>query len=116
METNQGGIMRYNKVKDEGTILSIFQDLPFPPKRIYYMQEMDRYEERGFHKHKKNRQVLICVKGEFGLRINKSWGYFYQDEYVILEPSDWHEMSNFSSDCIILVLASEEYDKDDYIR
>ncbi len=109
--------MEFAKIKDGSTILTIFEKLPFQPKRIYYMQGMDKYEIRGRHKHKKNRQILICIQGSFSMTINDSdIETITQNSYAILEPSYWHEMTFFSPDCIILVLASEEYDKNDYIR
>ena len=108
--------MKIKNIKDDSTILSVFEDLPFSPKRIYYMQSMGVGEKRGFHKHKKNKQILICIKGNFNILVNELKLTLCQHNFILLEPKDWHEMTNFSPDCVILVLASEEYDKDDYIR
>ena len=108
--------MKFTKIKDKDTSLSVFEKLPFQPKRIYYMQGMDYFDVRGKHQHKKNRQVLICVKGDCIITVKSIDKHIEQNDYIILEPSDWHIMKNFSDDCILLVLASEEYDKNDYIR
>ena len=108
--------MEFKKVIDRYTTLSIFEKLPFQPKRIYYMQGMELGEIRGQHSHKKNKQVIICIQGDCYIQVNGVGCKVEENDYIILEPSDWHEMFDFSPDCILLVLASEEYDKDDYIR
>jgi len=108
--------VEYGKIEDNDTTLTIFEKFPFPIKRIYYMQGMCTEEIRGKHKHKKNRQILICVHGSCTILIEYNLIKVHQDDYIILEPDDWHEMFDFTPDCILLVLASEEYDPDDYIR
>ena len=107
--------MEYKQIADGSTILTVFEKLPFQPKRIYYMQGMDYYDVRGKHRHKKNRQVLICVKGYCTMTINSTNKMLIENDYVILEPRDWHIMKDFSDDCLLLILASEEYDENDYI-
>jgi hypothetical protein len=104
--------MRFDKIKSQRATLTVLEDFPFPIKRAYFMQGMDTTEVRGNHSHKKNRQIVICVRGSF--RFNKK--VLFQNDYVILEPEEWHTMFAFTPDCIILVLASEEYDENDYIR
>jgi mannose-6-phosphate isomerase-like protein (cupin superfamily) len=108
--------VEYKKVVDGSTVLSIFEKLPFQPKRVYYMQGMDYFDVRGKHQHKKNRQVLICILGDCTITVKGIDKDIYQNGYILLEPSDWHIMKNFSDDCVLLILASEEYNPDDYIR
>jgi len=108
--------MKFKKVTDSNTTLSIFEQFPFAIKRIYFMQGMKITESRGKHAHYKNRQVMICVRGNCALELEKQTIYLNQNHYHILEPYEWHTMSRFSNDCILLILASEEYDENDYIR
>jgi mannose-6-phosphate isomerase-like protein (cupin superfamily) len=77
--------------------------------------------ERGGHKHKKTIQALIAIHGSCRVVIrneDKRETYLLDspDKCLIVEPKDWHTMDNFSSDGVLLVLASEYYDADDYIR
>lgn len=77
--------------------------------------------ERGDHRHKKAIQALIAVSGSCNVIIEKNevkkiYLLDSPDKCLIVNPEDWHTMDNFSSDGVLLVLASEYYDADDYIR
>ncbi len=76
---------------------------------------------RGGHRHKKTYQAAFCIKGSCIISNNdgKNRENFILDspeKGLILNPTDWHEMHNFSPDAILMVLASEEFDLDDYIK
>lgn len=94
--------------------------VPFDIKRVYYLANLSK-QPRGFHAHKKLSQLIICVAGSFTLKlddgINKN-SYILDsiDKGVVIENVVWREMESFSNDCVILVLASEIYDENDYIR
>ena len=97
------------------------KDIPFKIKRIYYIYNTKTNVARGFHAHKHLEQVLICVHGSCKVVLDDG----YNRETVELNnPSEglyiandiWREMSDFSSDAVLLVLASELYDESDYIR
>lgn len=97
------------------------KDIPFNFKRIYFIQSIDTESSRGFHAHKELTQVAICLSGSFKMvfddgTVNKSFIMDSPQKGVIIPPMIWHEMHEFSSDCIILVLASNLYDEEDYIR
>jgi dTDP-4-dehydrorhamnose 3,5-epimerase-like enzyme len=106
-----------------GNLVPIEQkiDLPFKIKRVYYIYGVNKDLIRGNHAHKKIHQVLICVKGSVKIKIKTP-----KEEavYELNNPSEglyigvmlWREMYDFSEDAVLLVLASEYYDKDDYIR
>jgi dTDP-4-dehydrorhamnose 3,5-epimerase-like enzyme len=101
----------------------ILNNLKHNVSRVYYIKNVkDKKIVRGKHKHNKNLQTLIVISGSLKIRIvnnKKSKLYFikHTDEKnaIYLKNSDWHEMYNFSKDCVICVLASMKYDKDDYI-
>jgi len=103
---------------DRGTLAVIEKELPFEVNRVFYIYNAKG--ERGFHRHKKNRQILISVAGKCTVFVNngKEKKDFVLDspkKGLILEPKDWHVMKGFSKDCVLLVLASEPFDKNDYI-
>lgn len=102
-----------------GNLTVIEKTIPFDIKRIFYIYGVDS-SVRGGHRHHKTVQAAICIKGSCTI-------YCYDDKQettyelsapyqcVVLEPSDWHTMYNFSSDAILMVLASEYFDQNDYI-
>lgn len=95
--------------------------IPFDIKRVYYIFGTQEKVRRGFHAHRKLRQVAFCVSGS--CRILLDDGIERQEvlldhpaKGLFIEQMIWHEMYNFSSDCVLLVIASELYDESDYIR
>lgn len=105
--------------KDERGSLTVLQDaLPFHVNRTYWIYGADG-QKRGGHRHKKNRQALISLSGEVILYINNGLEEmsFYLNNpstCIIIEPEDWHTMT-FTKSSILIVFASHNYDKDDYI-
>jgi dTDP-4-dehydrorhamnose 3,5-epimerase-like enzyme len=104
---------------NRGTLTVLEKLLPFEIKRIYYIYNCND-SERGGHKHKKTIQALICVKGSCVIDCNnglekKSVTLDKPDIALVLMPEDYHTMRSFTQDAVLLVLASEYYDKDDYI-
>lgn len=102
-----------------GNLTVIEKVIPFEVKRIFYIYGVDD-SVRGGHRHHKTIQAAICIKGSCKIRNHdgKSVKVFHlnkPDKCLILEPRDWHEMFEFSPDAILMVLASEYFDKDDYI-
>ena len=98
------------------------QNVPFEIKRVYYIAGMENAAAvRGKHAHKKLEQIIFCVHGSFDLELDdgqtKQTIPLANPYYgVLLGPKLWHTMTNFSKDCVILVLANDYYDESDYIR
>lgn len=108
---------------DRGALVAIEEsaEVPFDVKRIYYIYDTKAGVSRGFHAHKKLSQILICVKGSCRIQLDNG----YIKESVILDSPDkglfiqdlvWREMHDFSEDCVLVVLADQYYDENDYIR
>ena len=102
-------------------VLESNKNVPFEVKRIYYILDAKPDVPRGFHAHKELMQLAFCIKGSCNMimdngiekqqvRIDKS------NIGLIIPPMIWHEMHDFSEDCVMLVLASAQYDEADYIR
>jgi dTDP-4-dehydrorhamnose 3,5-epimerase-like enzyme len=97
------------------------QNIPFAIKRVYYMFGMQSELPRGFHAHKELQQVAICIKGSCKLVMDDGTT---KEQVLIGKPSTgividkliWHEMHDFSEDCILMVIASNSYDESDYLR
>lgn len=103
-----------------GNLTVIEKDIPFPIKRIFYIYGVDD-SVRGKHRHHKTIQAAICIKGSCKIFNDDS---VKQDVFVldspdtclILQPDDWHKMYDFTPDAVLLVLASEYFDPNDYIH
>lgn len=103
-----------------GSLTVIEKDLPFPVRRVYYIYDVGKEEVRAGHRHHRNIQALICVRGSCEIYVNngvtkETFLLDRPDICLIMEPRDWHTMYNFSPDALLLVLASEPYDVNDYI-
>ena len=97
------------------------RNIPFDIKRVYYIFGTEANSPRGFHAHKELRQVAICVKGSCQIVIDdgkeKEWVTLNTPSAgIFIDTMQWHEMHNFSEDCVLMVLASDYYDESDYIR
>ena len=104
--------------------LSVVQnrvDIPFDIRRAYYLYDVPGGESRGSHAHKRLEQLIIAASGSFTVTLDDSKckrTYFlnrpYQGLYVC--PGIWRDLGDFSSGSVCLVLASEGYEAEDYIR
>lgn len=102
-----------------GNLTVIEKVIPFDVKRIFYIYGVDE-SVRGGHRHKTTVQAAICLKGSCRIYNNDgaNEAYYHLDQpnkCLVLQPSDWHTMDQFSKDAILMVLASEYFDANDYI-
>lgn len=101
--------------------LEEYNDIPFEIKRVYYMYDTKEGVHRGFHAHRDLEQIMICIHGSCKIKLDNgrekkivSLERPYEGLYV---PGNiWREMYDFSSDAVLMVLASKIYDESDYIR
>lgn len=109
---------------DDRGKLAVFESIntvPFEIKRVYYLTDTKADVSRGYHAHKQLEQVAVCVAGKCrmlldnGSKKEEIW-LDSPSKAIRIEPMIWHEMHDFSLDCVLLVLASDHYDESDYIR
>jgi len=118
------GILKFKKLNDDrGNLVfaEALNEIPFSVKRIYYMYGVDKDCRRGFHSHNKLNQALICIHGSVKILVknHKSEEIIELNEpseALFIGPMIWREMYDFSEDAVLLVLASEYHNEDDYIR
>ncbi len=101
--------------------LEEFKDVPFQIKRVYYMYNTIKGMHRGCHAHKHLEQILVCVGGSCKILLDDG-----TDKKVVIldKPYEgiyisgniWREMYDFSDNAILMVLASDYYCENDYIR
>jgi len=101
--------------------LEEYKDIPFEVKRVYYMYDTKTDVHRGFHAHKCLEQILVCICGSCKVLLDNgeekkviSLEKPYEGLYIANDM--WREMYDFSPDAVLLVLASDYYNEQDYIR
>jgi dTDP-4-dehydrorhamnose 3,5-epimerase-like enzyme len=111
------------RISDErgGLVIAEAQkNIPFVIKRVYCLYDLND-KPRGFHAHKKLQQVMVCLAGSCEVmldngRTRETIQLTKASEGLFITDMCWHEMKNYSRDCILMVLASDYYDEADYIR
>lgn len=108
---------------ERGSLISLEanRNVPFDIKRVYYIFGTKEGVSRGYHAHKALRQIVICLSGQCDVRLDNG----LESELVrldsphrgiLVEGMVWREMHDFSSGCVLMVLASDVYEESDYIR
>ncbi|MBL4830653.1 MAG: FdtA/QdtA family cupin domain-containing protein [Aliivibrio sp.] len=103
---------------ERGALTVVEKILPFEIKRFYYIYDVT--SKRGGHRHRKTKQVLLCLGGSCEIYVNNgnvehTYLLDSHNQCLFLEAEDWHTMDNFSKGAILMVFASEFYDVADYI-
>ena len=124
MTLSECRIIELPRIEDpRGNLTFIEQNrhIPFGIKRVYYLYDVPGGAGRGGHAHKKLQQFIIAASGSFDVildngsvqmrhHMNRSYYGLYVPRMI------WRELDNFSSGSVCVVLASEFYDEEDYIR
>lgn len=95
------------------------QGIDFDIKRVYYIWGSKKEAIRGKHSHKSLEQLIICISGscDFILKFDEKQEIIHLNQPnkgLYIGKNVWREFTNFSKDCVIMVLASEVYNKEDY--
>ena len=103
------------------TVIEGKQDIPFDVKRVYYLYDVPGGESRGAHAHKALYQLIIAANGSFTVTLNdgkqkKAFNLKRSYYGLLIVPGIWRDLDDFSSGAVLLCLASEHYDENDYIR
>ena len=108
---------------DRGSLIALENghNLPFDVKRVYYIFGTKPKVSRGFHAHRKLKQMLIAVSGSVTIKCEykgqkKEYLLNKPDEGLLIEGLVWREMHNFSPDCVLLAMADDYFIESDYIR
>lgn len=103
------------------TLLEFEREVPFVVTRAYWIYGIPEGEERGKHANKMSYQYLIAVHGSLDVCLEDANGRKHyhltsRSEGLLVPPATWNELSNFSSDAVLLVFASHSYNPDTYIN
>ena len=108
---------------DEGnlTVVENGKTIPFQVKRVYYLYDIPGGGSRGAHAHKKLQQLIVAASGSFDVvlddgNVKRTFTLNRPYQGLLVVPGIWRDLNNFSSGAVCLVLASEKYEEEDYIR
>lgn len=124
MTINKCRMIDLPKITDPRGNLTFFEadnHVPFKFERVYYLYDVPGGSERGGHAHKNLHQFMIAMSGSFDvllddgkekkkIHMNRSYNGLY------ICPMMWRELDNFSSGSVCMVVASQKFDENDYIR
>jgi len=120
---NKISLINLPKIEDPRGNLSVIEKdvIPFEIKRVYYLYDVPSGAERGGHSHKQQKEFLIALSGSFDVILNdgkteKKVTLNKPNQGLLIETGIWRELKNFSSGAVCLVIASDIFDEDDYIR
>ena len=124
MSINECRLIELPKIVDARGNLSFIEGsrhIPFEIRRVYYLYDVPGGSYRGAHAHKNLHQFIVAMSGSFDVVIDDGMekkrfhlNRSYYGLYVC--PMIWRDLDNFSTGAVCMVLASEHYDENDYIR
>lgn len=117
-------LLNFKIMGDErGSLIALEENhnVPFDVKRVYYIFGTKVDVHRGKHAHKSLRQLAICVCGSCKFLLDNGQEEIHVElnsptQGLLIEGVMWREMYEFSEDCILMVLADNYYNENDYIR
>ncbi len=116
-------LLKIPKIEDPRGNLSVIENdvIPFPIKRVYYLYDVPSAAERGGHSHIEQQEFLIALSGSFDVILNdgndqKTITLNKPFEGLLITNGIWRELKNFSSGSVCLVIASDVFKEEDYIR
>lgn len=103
------------------TVIENLKSVPFDVKRTYYLYDIPGGESRGGHAHKNLYQLIVAASGSFTVTLDDGElkrTFFLNRPYqgLMVVPGIWRTLDEFSSGSVCMVLASEGYSEEDYIR
>lgn len=124
MGTEDCRLITLPKIEDSRGNLSFIEagrHIPFHFQRVYFLYDVPSDSFRGGHAHKNLKQFMICLSGSFDLELHDGYNQKTINlkrpfEGIYICPMVWRELKNFSTNAVCLVLASDYYDEEDYIR
>lgn len=124
MDKSEGRIIDLPKIFDPRGNLTVAEgmaNVPFDIRRVYWVYDVPGGEHRGGHAHKQCREFIVAVSGSFTVTLDdgrERQPFLLNHPYqgLMVETNIWRTLDDFSSGAVCLVLASEPFDEEDYIR
>lgn len=122
--TNFGRIIDLPKIFDPRgnlTVAEACKQVPFQVSRVYWVYDVPAGESRGGHAHKHCQEFIIAVSGSFDVTLDngqqrQTFHLNHPYQGLLVETDVWRTLDDFSSGAVCLVLASDLFEEEDYIR
>lgn len=124
MDNREGRIINLTKITDPRGNLTVaegMKDVPFSVARVYWVYDVPAGESRGGHAHRRCREFIVAVSGSFTVTLDDGrerttvlLNHPYQG--LLVETGVWRTLDDYSSGAVCLVLASDPFCEEDYIR
>ncbi len=124
MDSSQRSVIELPKIFDPRGNLTVAESnvqVPFHVARVYWVYDVPSGESRGGHAHKQCRELIIALSGSFTVTLDNGrerepfhLNHPYQG--LLVETGVWRTLDDFSSGAVCLVLASDPFEEEDYIR
>lgn len=108
---------------DRGSLIALEKEhnIPFDVKRVFYIYDTKRGTPRGQHANIESEQMLICVSGSCKIKVDNGrekeiFELNTPEQALYTGKMVWREMYDFSQGCVLMVIASQYYDSEEYIR
>ncbi len=110
--------------RDERGVLTALQagtDLPFEPRRVFFLTDVRAGAERGDHAHRLQSQALVCVQGQVDVRLDdgrevRELELPADGSVLLVEPMIWVTLSHFPPHAVVAVLLSDCFDPAEFVR
>lgn len=121
MDVKKIKFQKHDDARGNLVVAEYGKEVPFDVKRVYYIYGVGEGVKRGFHSHKKLEQIYIAIHGSCKVTLTdgddtRTVTLDDPSEGMYIGHNVWREIHDFSADGVLLVLASETYSEDDYIR
>ena len=124
MNTKERSQIELPKIVDPRGNLTVAESLkqvPFEVKRVYWTYDVPSGESRGGHAHKHCRELIIAISGSFTVTLDngsekEAFHLNHPWQGLLVETGVWRTLDDFSSGAVCLVLASDPFEEEDYIR
>jgi len=119
-----GKIVNLQKIIDPRgnlTVCEQMQDVPFNVKRVYWVYDVPSGENRGGHAHKACQELIVAAGGSFDVTLDngherETYHLNHPWQGLLVGTGIWRTLNDFSAGSVCLVIASEPFDEDDYVR
>ena len=117
-------LFQLKKITDPRGNLTVAEqqsDVPFDVKRVYWVYDVPGGESRGGHAHRHCREMIVAVSGSFDVTLDdgsvkQTYHLNHPWQGLLVDTGIWRTLNDFSSGAVCLVLASELFEENDYIR
>lgn len=117
-------LLKLKKITDPRGNLTVAEqqsEVPFDVKRVYWIYDVPGGESRGGHAHRHCREMIVALSGSFDVTLDDgterhTYHLNHPWQGLLVETGIWRTLNDFSSGAVCLVLASDAFDEDDYIR